>query len=126
DFLPKLQAHLLACILGLSYSGDEHDFSPQQLRQVVLVNNRLYAHKVLHINYTSYNTHRCEETLNPRTNSDFMAMSHDAHNPFWYGRILHIFHVVVHHPELATNQQMDFLWVRWFGINHSFSSGWHA
>ncbi|KDQ29950.1 hypothetical protein PLEOSDRAFT_1074586 [Pleurotus ostreatus PC15] len=104
DFLPKLQAHLLARILGLTYTGDEHDFSPQQF----------------------YDNRRCEETLNPRTNSDFMTTSHDPRNLFWYGRILNIFHVVVHHPELAVKKRMDFLWVRWFGIDESFTSGWRA
>ena len=45
--------------------------------------------------------------------------SDDAH-PFWYARVLGIFHAqVVHTGPLAKNgsiQHIEFLWVRWFGI----------
>lgn len=61
--------------------------------------------------------------MNPRTNADVMVRSPetgpDTH-PFWYARILGVFHLrILHTGPAATNrsvQHMEFLWVRWFGM----------
>jgi hypothetical protein len=48
-------------------------------------------------------------------------------HPHWYARIIGIFHVrVLHTGPAATNrsvQNMQFLWVRWFGIEPGHRSG---
>jgi hypothetical protein len=53
----------------------------------------------------------------------------DAH-PYWYARIVGIFHVDVVHlgPKSASPDKcrLDFLWVRWFGRDVSFRAGWTA
>ncbi|KAL4261253.1 hypothetical protein AB1N83_010639 [Pleurotus pulmonarius] len=130
DFLPKLKSHLLARILSVAYEGDEHNFSTKQLLDVVIENDRLYLLKVLHINYTSYDGRRCHDSLNPKTNSDFITFSHEDddesmanQHPLWYGRIVQILHVVVHHPRLPQPQHFDVLWVRWFGRDTTFKAG---
>ena len=62
-----------------------------------------------------------------------MCASHedeDAHHPhpYWYGRIIGIFHVLVCHIGLCLKsmeiQQVDFLWVRWLGRDLSCEGGW--
>ena len=65
-----------------------------------------------------------------------MLLSHEVPNeeviahPYWYGRVIRIFHVnVVHHgPKLTSpdKQRINFLWVRWFDLDVSFHSGWKA
>lgn len=55
-------------------------------------------------------------------------------HPYWYARVLGVFHVKVLH--VAPNghylsgdrrgRRMDFLWVRWLGIEPGYRSGWKA
>lgn len=59
-----------------------------------------------------------------------MLLSHeetsDAH-PYWYARIIGIFHVdVVHKETLPEPQRINFLWIRWFGYDCTFNAGWTA
>lgn len=96
------------------------------------MNDRIYAVKVLRINYTTYDIRRDQDSVNPRTHCDVMLHSPetetdpDAH-PFWYARVLGVFHTkVLHTGENALNrsvQHMEFLWVRWFGIEPRYRSG---
>jgi len=53
----------------------------------------------------------------------------DAH-PYWYARVVGIFHVDVIHEgpksQSSNKQRIDFLWVRWFGRDPSFKAGMQA
>ena len=65
-----------------------------------------------------------------------MLLLHEVPNeevithPYWYGRVIGIFHVdVVHHgPKLTSpdKQRINFLWVWWFDLDVSFLGGWKA
>lgn len=60
-----------------------------------------------------------------------MTRSHEMDgtnpHPYWYGRIIGIFHVRVRHiqpgPYAPDIQHIPFLYVRWFGRDTSFRSG---
>jgi hypothetical protein len=95
------------------------------------MSNHLYRHKVLQVNYTTYDGRQRQDSLNPRNHADFMTLSHEAGDTdphaFWYGRIIGIFHVHIRYfqhrryaPEI---QHIPFLYVRWFGCDTSFQSG---
>lgn len=68
---------------------------------------------------------RAQDSINPRTHPDIMVLSHEDdspevdEHPYWYARVLGVFHVNVHHTgplsKSTDPQQMDFLWVRWLG-----------
>jgi hypothetical protein len=134
--LPRLKDHLLGRLLGLGYDGDEHTFTDKDRHTVSFVNNRLYQHKVIRVNYTTYDLRRAQDSLNPRTHVDVMVLSHEdeedesRQHPYWYARIIGIFHVNIRHtgPESKSMvpQKMDFLWVRWFGRDLSYAAGWEA
>jgi hypothetical protein len=48
-------------------------------------------------------------------------------HPYWYARIVGIFHVMVSQVGSGTTyEQMDFLWVRWYGLDMSSRSGFKA
>jgi hypothetical protein len=53
----------------------------------------------------------------------------NAH-PFWYARVLGIFHLEVLHTgtdsQNGSVQHMEFLWVRWFGTEPDYRSGFKA
>lgn len=134
DFLPKLKSHLLGRLLGVAYDGDETEYSLQDLADVNIVGERLYTHKVLRVNYTTYDVRRDEDTLNPRTHPDFMVLAHEEEDeesahPFWYGCIISIFHAEVRHvgPRSKNSSKihrMELLWVRWFGRDIEHPGGW--
>ncbi len=75
---------------------------------------------------------RDQDSLNPRTQADVMILAHeemathDSH-PYWYARIIGLFHVYVAHAGDAHGEQrIDFLWVRWLGRDLSHKSGFKA
>ncbi|EJD49366.1 hypothetical protein AURDEDRAFT_45492, partial [Auricularia subglabra TFB-10046 SS5] len=48
-------------------------------------------------------------------------------HPFWYARVVGIFHVNVSHEKLAREpKRLDVLFVRWFGHDPDHSGGWAA
>ena len=95
-----------------------------------LVNNRIYRHKVLRVNYTTYNARRSQDSLNPRTHGNIMVLSQDDSHPYWYARIVGIFHAMVIQTSLKSKsrepKKMEFLFVRWFGLDSKEIRGWEA
>jgi len=120
----------------MPYSGDENEFSDSDRRRVHVGQDRLYRHKVLRVNYTTYDVRRAQDSLNPRTHPDIMVLAHeeecDDSHPYWFARIIGIFHADV--KLLNENlsfppgplKRMEFLWVRWFGRDPGAPSGWRA
>ncbi|KAF8150474.1 hypothetical protein K438DRAFT_1988433 [Mycena galopus ATCC 62051] len=130
DFIPKLKNHLLGRLLQREYDGDEEEFSEEQRKTVKIIGQHIYTVQMLRVNYTTYDMRIDQDSINPRTHADVMVISPEtgpgAH-PFWYARVLGVFHADVLHtgPESRTNgsQSMEFLWVRWFGIEPNYRSG---
>jgi hypothetical protein len=95
-----------------------------------LVNDRIYQHKVLRINYTTYNLRRSQDSLNPRTHGDIIVLSQDDSHPYWYARIVGIFHAMVMKTgpksKYREPKKMEFLFVRWFGLDNEELRGWKA
>ena len=98
-------------------------------------NYRIYRHQVMHINYTTYNNRRAQDTVNPRTRPDIMMLSGEKEDgkhahPYWYARVLGIYHVRVLHTGMFSKssqlQSMEFLHVRWFGHDINHRAGWRA
>ena len=124
----------MARLLGHEYDGDELNFTVKERNTVIIEQDILYRHKVLRVNYTTYDLRRNQDSLNPRTrNADFMILApkdnEDTH-PYWYGRILGIFHANVHYvgppsqSHSSHSQKMEILFVRWFGRDMSPTPGW--
>ena len=77
-----------------------------------------------------------QDTLNPKTHTDFMTLSHKDDQecktgfPFWFGRIVGIYHTAVVYigPGLHSvdPQHMEFLFVRWFGHDMGHRGGWKS
>lgn len=126
-----MKDHLLGRLLNHPFDGDQTPFSNEERRAVHIVDNRIYSAKVLRVNYTTYDIRRDQDSMNPRTHADVMVLSQESGpnaHPYWYARILGVFHVrVVHLGPAATNrsvQHLEFLWVRWFGMvpGHRYGS----
>jgi hypothetical protein len=84
----------------------------------------------MRVNYTTYDVRRDQDSLNPRTHSDVMVLSQEETHPYWYARILGVFHArVLHTGSRAVNrslQHIEFLWVRWFGTEPHYKAGFHV
>ncbi|KAF7359835.1 hypothetical protein MVEN_00708900 [Mycena venus] len=129
DFRSKLQEHLLGRLLHPNWSGDGTEYSSQERSRLLIVNDRIYRHKVLRINYTSYDIRRGQDSMNPRTRADIMMLAPedatDGHL-FSYARILGVFHCDVLLNDNGTHSNpvpLSFLWVRRFRLDHSYKGG---
>ncbi|KAH6907872.1 hypothetical protein BKA70DRAFT_1282624 [Coprinopsis sp. MPI-PUGE-AT-0042] len=133
NWVNKLKTHLLARHRGEPYEDEKKNYTPEELNQVIIVNDKVYRHKVLRVNYTTYNRRRAQDSINPRTTSDILMLSHDDDpkvHPYNYARVLGIFHaqVIFNTPGSdGQRQEVEFLFVRWFGIDKTHGAvGWKA
>jgi len=143
DFLPKLKRHMLPRILSELHCEEATDCTDSQHAlndispcSVLFHNNRLYSHKIMRINYTTYDVRRSQDVINPST-SHFNVMvlassSNDddttSDHPFRYARVLGVYHVnIVYVASGMSNyqpQRLEFLWVRWYRTMDTIHSGW--
>lgn len=131
DFLPRLQAHLLSRLRGIPFNGVEPSFPVAELDTVRIQHDRIVPHATATFNYTTYDVRRDQDTINTNgQRRDVMVRSHedadedgDPAHPYWYARVLGVFHAQVYHGSSRKPQHMEFLWVRWFGREIGWSSG---
>ena len=149
DFIPKLKSHLLPRVQAilkqealledigstpphgsLSPSEDHDRTESEEANSIYLKNDRIYEHNIVKINYTTYDTRRSQDILNPKTRCrDVMVLARpqpqdeagsESQRPhrFWYARILGIFHANVVYTGVGMRdyvpRRLEFLWVRWF------------
>ena len=118
DFIPQLKDHLLGCLCDQPYNGDQEPYSDQDQMSVHIVDNQVYSSQLLRVNYTTYDVHRDQDLVNPRTHSNVMILSckddTQAH-PYWYAQVLGVFHLRVLHLDPSVMncsvQHMEVLWV---------------
>ncbi|KAG2061327.1 hypothetical protein BDR06DRAFT_848767, partial [Suillus hirtellus] len=136
DFLPQLKDHILTCFLG-NDDSEECTFTVVQRNSLIILNNKIYKHKVLCVNYMTYNLRRAQDSLNPRTHADIMLLGNEESepgeltpHPYWYVRIIGIFHVYARYlgpdSDDRASRCVDFLWVCWFCRDSNHKSGWAA
>jgi hypothetical protein len=117
---------------GYAGAGEEREFSREDHENLDFQHQRIYKHAFLRINYTTYDLRRDQDIVNPRTTKcDVMVYSNEEHqaklsHPFWYARVLGIFHAQVITNPTRTPQRMEFLWVRWLGRDPTHKCGWKA
>ncbi|KAF4609406.1 hypothetical protein D9613_012983 [Agrocybe pediades] len=141
DFHIKLKNHLLSQLLAKDDTGCIDQFSPLERATVTLINDSIYEHQVMRVNYTTYDLRRDQDSINPRTHPDVQllaAAEADApgkqstykQHPYLYARVLGIFHAkVIHHGPLSTSrypQHLEFILVRWFEFDKTYQGGWKA
>lgn len=81
----------------------------------------------MRINYTTYDVHLGQDSVNARNHADIMVLSSsDNDHPFEYGRIISIFHVDVIIKSIGvspTPVSKEVLWVRWYKRDSSYEAG---
>jgi hypothetical protein len=136
-FVPHLKEHLLHRLDPDKFWTNETLITAHKRNMVTFVNNRIFKHKVMRINYTTYDLRRAQDSLNSCTHADFMTLPCDIHSgstnddfPYQFGRIIGIFHAMVLYNgtglQLSKLQHMEFLFVRWFTIDQRYRGGWKS
>ena len=114
--------------------GTQYDMC--DLGNVHIVNGRIYDHRTMRINYTTYDCQRDYDIVNPRKHANIMTVSSlfdpvshaasDGH-PFRYGRILGIYHTdivyFIPHTGISSAQTMEFLLVHWYRRDVTHKAG---
>uniref|UniRef100_A0AAD5VJF2 C2H2-type domain-containing protein n=1 Tax=Leucocoprinus birnbaumii TaxID=56174 RepID=A0AAD5VJF2_9AGAR len=132
-FISKLKDHILGRLMNRKFDGDMHDeFTSADRNSIRIRNNHIFRHHTIHVNYTTYDIRRDYDTVNPRNRPFCMIASPDtatdpnAH-PFWYAAVIGVFHAEVQHTGAGSQdftwKTVEFLWVRWLGIEPDYSSG---
>ncbi|KAG9082741.1 hypothetical protein FS749_006609 [Ceratobasidium sp. UAMH 11750] len=88
-FILQLKRHLLACFLG---SRDHPDFSDNKLGQIQFQKGRMYRHRTLRVNYTTYDVLRDQDVINPSTPHCFALLPAELEpgsedHPYIYAKI---------------------------------------
>lgn len=109
---------------------EAEEFTPEQLDGVQILDEHLYSHKMLRINYTTYDMRREQDCIAPRRHADVMVPAPEFDDTrFWYTRVIGIFHVNTRYVGSAATpldrrwRRMDLLWVHWFTRDTSIPSG---
>lgn len=126
DFYIQLKNHLRTRLLGLEYDGDEQEYTATERNEVTIKNDLIYEHKVLRINYTTYDMRRDQDVLKPHANFTILANETQTSYPYWYGRLIGILHADVIFQ--GKSERMEFLWVRWLGrdLGGGYQEGWRT
>lgn len=129
--MSKLKDHLLNRLLGRDFDGDDPQvFTDNERNSVWITNNQIYSAKTLSVNYTTYDIRRDRDTINPQNHRFVMVRSPedgtDVH-PYWYAQVLGVYHAFVSTTHCDARDQsvkrMEFLWVRWLGLEPKYRHG---
>lgn len=105
---------------------EDEEFTREDWNKVQITGDRIYLHRTIHVNYTSYDIRLGEDSIHPRMHPDIMTLKHreaDPH-PFSYARVLSVFHIQVQHDELSPEAtELDVLWVRPFSVDGTHYGG---
>lgn len=107
--------------------SDEPEYDDSELDEVTIRNGFIYPHATATFYYTTYDVRRTWDSINVNgTRRDVMLKANDegaANHPFWYARVLGVYHANVYYTGSTTPDRIEFLFVRWFGIDPEWSGG---
>lgn len=89
--------------------------------------NTIFSHATATFSYTAYDITQDHDSINCNTTRcDVMLRAcDDARQPFWYARVLGIYHANCYFGPNSSSQpeRMEFLFVRWFGRDPDWQGG---
>ena len=63
DFIPCLKDFALCKILGQEYDFDKVSFTEVECASITFIKNKIYQHKVMQVNYTTYDMRREQQEV---------------------------------------------------------------
>ena len=126
-----LKDHLFSYLCNSD--GQETTFTIKDHSTISILNNQIYHHKVLRVNYTTYDMHCAQDSLNPWTHGNIMVLSHKEDQECASLLVhTHCGYLPCHgHTEdcwfkVVQSKKMEFLFVQWFGLDTEELGGWKA
>ncbi|KIM56162.1 hypothetical protein SCLCIDRAFT_29860 [Scleroderma citrinum Foug A] len=129
DFIPKLKCHLLPRILAIHGCTPESSSTSQPMTdQVLFKDSHIFQHKVLHVNYTTYDVHHNQDIFNPGSDHCDLIMlatpgsdeEPETQHHFCYARLISVYHANIHFIGPGSKdylpRQLDFIHVWWFEL----------
>lgn len=129
DFVPRLKDHCIARLTNLELASEDLEYTDQDRDKLVICNDTLYQHVTAQFNFTTYDVQHERDVINTNTDKcDIMVASREddveGRHPFWYARVLAVFHARVSHaPTKTVRKRIEFLFVRWFGMDPEWEGG---
>lgn len=127
NFVSRLKTYLLLMKQGKAIPGEDPIFSNTELSQVIIRDNVIYSHATMAFNYTTYDVRRDQDTISFQSGRrDIMLPSFEddsRSHPYWYARVMGVYHAKVFYHQAAKDARVDFLYVRWFGRDMEWASG---
>ena len=117
--------------MGHEFDGDMHEeFTDTDRNSIQFIGSRIYSVQTCCVYYTTYDLQWQCDVVNSCAHPDIMLWSPAAEGaePYWYARVIGVYHANVwtEHPAIQDGRKarrMDFLWVRWFGDEPGYRSG---
>ena len=117
-------------------ADDGTQYRIEELGNVHIVNDRIYEHKTMRVNYRTYDLQQEYDIVNSRKHANILTVSplfdHVSHtssdgHPFRYARVLGIYHanIVYFNPITRSSlaQTMEFLLVHWYRRDSRYKAG---
>lgn len=111
---------------------NDSEISSEDRRAFSIKKGCLFQHKKIQLNYTTYDLRRDRDIINPSSiTTDVMVimMASDddekqmEYSPFWYARVIGVFHAMVTWGYSTKAKRVNFVWVRWFGRDADWRFG---
>ncbi|KAI0689453.1 hypothetical protein C8T65DRAFT_517303, partial [Cerioporus squamosus] len=129
DFHRMLTVHLFHRLEALAGRPVSREPTMDELRSMRIEKELLYIHKVVRVNWTSYDMRHEQSSINPRSHPDIVMLAPaGSSHPYLYARVTSVFHVNVFRlapdtVEPSEPQLLQVLWVCWFDLDTSRPGG---
>ena len=124
-----MKCHLLPRILAIHGCASESSSTSQPTTdQVLFKDSRIFQHKVLRVNYTTYDVRRDQDIFNPGGDHRDLIMlatpgsdeELETQHRFCYARLIGVYHANIHFIGPGSKdylpRRLDFVHVRWFEL----------
>ncbi|KAG8919545.1 hypothetical protein FRC01_001237 [Tulasnella sp. 417] len=128
-FWEGLRDFFISQLRGVRYDGEDTTYSNEERHRLHIKNDTLYQHSHLRVNYTTYDVRRAQDSISLRTSRrDIMVPANDAKldHPFWYARVLGIYHAFVSEEvkgEPSKWSRIDVLWAGFVSLENDGAFG---
>lgn len=111
----------------MDLAEEDLPFTFEDRESLMIEHDSIYSHATAQFNYTTYDVRRDRDIVKAVGDKcDIMLPSYedDSEHPFWYARVVGIYHLnVTHAPTNTKKERIAFLWVRWLGLDPEWKGG---
>ncbi|KLO18138.1 hypothetical protein SCHPADRAFT_820248 [Schizopora paradoxa] len=135
NFMLMLRTHILGQLSGANRADEDLTFTDEDTEGLVFEGDRLFYHAQAKFNYTTYDLRMDKDVVKPADKStkcfvlvasreEILSSAPDSDTPFWYAQVIGIHHVVVSHEARRIHKRrVNFLRVRWLGVDPEWTAG---